>query len=897
MQSNYGLSVSVQISPNSHHKHMSILSDIANWIDGKPQFWQTALDRLVRNGILTPMDLDQIVAICKTEYGLSNATFSPVDLTSLKAYVAHTISSDSLFLSKIHGVQNISALSGSSSLEFAHSGLTVIYGDNGAGKSSYVSILKHACNTRGQKPTINGNVYDASSSSVDKKATVEYSKDGNTFNSVTLHNATVSDISLKGVDVFDSLSATHYIAGEDEIAFVPHGLALIEKFALALAEVESKLNSELQSLELSKLDYSLLQVDSTTLAHSFLIGLNSNSTRDQIRAGSQWSVNKDSRVEELKKLILEVKATDPQKLLELNKAKIARFTTLRNRFEVLEKALIGADVLDHAKKTINDFITATETLSVSSENNFSSLSLTCVGGATWKQLWESARKFYNESNNASTFPDTQGECSCPLCLQPLGEDAKKRFLDFESFVKHDAQKNHDKVSAVHSGLVLSLNSLSFDYSDFEPTVLEIEYYKSDFNTKQSQYLGDLDTQRKFILEKLQSKTLVTDMQVPVLAVNAKELIDGIILEIESENKSLGESSVEEKLTPFEKELNELVNEKKIHEFKPKLAREVFRQKKHSLLKSGISNCATRSVTVLSNQLTSKYITQNLQNAFKDELTKFGFKNVIIETGTKGVRGKQHHYLKLGEPHAGSAALKDILSEGEHRCIAVSTFLSELTLSDHKSTIVFDDPVSSLDHKWRNKIAKRIVEESQFRQVIVFTHDIAFLLMLDEYCEKQTRLIDIKGLTRKAKETGIISPNPPWDALKVSKRLGLLKDACQKLDKIERTQTEEAYKIQAQNLYGKLRETWERCVEEVVLNGAIQRFGREVQTQRLAEVIDLTQTDYTIIDNNMSKCSTYFVGHDSAGTLNDMMPNAAEVLSDVMLLESFVSDIKKRRKKN
>src|SRR5690606_34513518 len=127
-------------------------------------------------------------------------------------------------------------------------------------------------------------------------------------------------------------------------------------------------------------------------------------------------------------------------------------------------------------------------------------------------------------------------------------------------------------------------------------------------------------------------------------------------------------------------------------------------------------------------------------------------------------------------------------------------------------------------------------------------------------------LDIKSLTRKKKETGLIASNPPWDALPVGKRIGFLKDAYQKLEKIERTETEEIYKDRAKILYGKLRETWERFIEEVFLNGAIQRFGREIQTQRLSKIIYLTDGDYNLVDFNMSKCSTYFLGHDTAGAL-------------------------------
>jgi wobble nucleotide-excising tRNase len=48
----------------------------------------------------------------------------------------------------------------------------------------------------------------------------------------------------------------------------------------------------------------------------------------------------------------------------------------------------------------------------------------------------------------------------------------------------------------------------------------------------------------------------------------------------------------------------------------------------------------------------------------------------------------------------------VLSEGEHRCVALAAFLAELSTIDAQSAIVFDDPVSSLDHQHRDKVAQR-----------------------------------------------------------------------------------------------------------------------------------------------------------------------------------------------
>ncbi len=70
------------------------------------------------------------------------------------------------------------------------------------------------------------------------------------------------------------------------------------------------------------------------------------------------------------------------------------------------------------------------------------------------------------------------------------------------------------------------------------------------------------------------------------------------------------------------------------------------------------------------------------------------------------------------------------SHNDVKRYSLAAFLSELSVSANDSAIIFDDPVSSLDHEYREALAKRLADEAAGgRQVIVFTHDIAFLFML------------------------------------------------------------------------------------------------------------------------------------------------------------------------
>ena len=873
---------------------MPILKDIIDWVENKPSFWQVATERLIRNNELTSSDISELKEICKVDFGLSDFVYDAVDFDDLRDFADNSANDGNIVLSKIKNIDNINALSKSSELEFAPNGLTIIYGDNGSGKSSYVSILKHSCKTRGQKPRINDNLFDPTCSGNDKRADIEYTYDGINFTTVNLINETVSENTLKKIDVFDTYSANHYIEGEDEIAFIPQGLSIVEKLAEAVKNVEVQLSLELSSPSMRKFEYELLEVPEGTTAKLFLDKLNLNSTLDELRREAKWDSTKKVRIETLEKEIDKLKATDPKKNLKSNEDKIKRFEILANKFQNLENALTG-QTLNNLKQILNNFCVAKEALRESSNTAFSDLPIQGVGNNAWKILWESARKFYNESTQSESFPNVSDGSSCPLCFQDLEDEARDRFTKFEDFVKNDIQKSFDEAKEKYESAIENLNRLELNFEEQNPISLELNELIENYSEKQAEYLKVLSEQKEYIVGLFNSMKTIGDINAIEVDSTPKTLINELNKSLYEVNKKLKDQSIDEDLKPLLKELNQLNGEKKIYEHKPKLAREIYRQKRVGLLNQCVGKCNTRTITTLSNELTTRYINQNLKQNFKTELNKLGFKNIRIETETKGQRGKQYHYLRLDESNSNNIALKDILSEGEHRCISLATFLSELSISEHKSAIIFDDPVSSLDHKWRNKISKRIVEEALGRQVIVFTHDISFLLMIQEHSESLNCALDIKSLTRKMKETGIIASNPPWDALPVGKRVGLMKSAYQQLEKIERTETEEVYKERAKVLYGKLRETWERFIEEVFLNGAIQRFSRAIQTQRLSKIIDLTDDDYNLVDANMSKCSTYFTGHDTAGNLIEEMPNSDEFLADLTILENYIAEIRKRRK--
>ena len=89
---------------------------------------------------LAESEFDELMSIC-----LGNSEANVVSGAELSAskQAKHAV-----ILKNIRDVQHINILAPNQSLTFRGDGLTVVYGDNGSGKSGYARILKKVCRAR-----------------------------------------------------------------------------------------------------------------------------------------------------------------------------------------------------------------------------------------------------------------------------------------------------------------------------------------------------------------------------------------------------------------------------------------------------------------------------------------------------------------------------------------------------------------------------------------------------------------------------------------------------------------------------------------------------------------------------------------------------------------------------
>ncbi len=214
---------------------------IASWVKGKPIWWQHAIRLSLRDGELVPATLQEIYQIAKMERDLLDKDASYAGAESTIDTTGFEAESGEVTLTSINKVVNVGILAEDQMLEFPKKGLTVVFGDNGAGKSGYSKICRHACLARGKTPEILGNVFEVSTLPSSAIISVDI---GGATEIKEWNLGFASDNNLKSIRVFDGAVADNFVSSEDELGYKPLGLHLLEDLASVIDYVKRQVAEE-----------------------------------------------------------------------------------------------------------------------------------------------------------------------------------------------------------------------------------------------------------------------------------------------------------------------------------------------------------------------------------------------------------------------------------------------------------------------------------------------------------------------------------------------------------------------------------------------------------------------------------------------------------------------------
>ena len=241
---------------------------------------------------------------------------------------------------------------------------------------------------------------------------------------------------------------------------------------------------------------------------------------------------------------------------------------------------------------------------------------------------------------------------------------------------------------------------------------------------------------------------------------------------------------------------------------------------------------------------------------------------------------------------------DVLSEGEYRCVALAGFMAELATNDSGSGIIFDDPVSSLDHLHRKAIAQRLAEEGRTRQVIVFTHDLPFLFMLRSACthvdDPAMRTdVALRHIQKKNRTPGHCRNEAPDRAQDAFTRLKTMhKHLANCRVQYENDPDSTMWLVTARGLIDSLRQTWETAIEDAV-SPVLKTFSSKVDTKGFAKLSAITEADATTMRQHYGVCSELL--HKASDALNPVAPSPDDVEQEFDALQTWLDALAERQK--
>ena len=218
---------------------MSIIQQLLEWSEVLPAWQSDALRRLISQPELTPKDFDDVLAILKSTFGIADPQGRlPLKLNSghVPALVAP---SAKIELLAIKNLERVNAIAPNNSLPISPSGLTVIYGDNGSGKSGYARVLKRACRARDRREPIHPNAALQPSEVSPAQATFEITANG-VPEALTWTDGQPGPDLLSSVAIFDSRCADAYLEDEDDFSYVPHGLEILKRLGRLCEELRER---------------------------------------------------------------------------------------------------------------------------------------------------------------------------------------------------------------------------------------------------------------------------------------------------------------------------------------------------------------------------------------------------------------------------------------------------------------------------------------------------------------------------------------------------------------------------------------------------------------------------------------------------------------------------------
>ncbi len=830
-----------------------ITEDILEWVTTLPKWQQKLSYTLIEKKKITEEELEEIYEIFKVEMSLVEGDLSSYDIQEriYEAEESHDIKWRGV--GNIHGVNNLKT----GPVLYVSDGLTVVYGENGSGKSGYTRLLNNAFISRGDQEILH-NIYSDNPEEV--AADFQFYVDG----SIEEYSFPEKKeaFPFKAIRNFDAKSAFDDMNRESAIDFAPRELSFFNMLLSACGDIQKKLEEERKSKKVDNPTLKYFTNEGKALEQ--MTALSCKTDIDSLKEMFAITEGEKKQFDQVKKEKAGLIALDIDRQISVINKVLDTLNTATIKMDLFKQA-ISAENIEIYNEQISLFkksvlLQETNGLSVLETEGIESL-----GSPEWKLFISAAKKYYDAISQHD---------KCPLCGHKI--DEKDLIFKYWKYLESEAEKN---LKFANDALKNTRDELEkVDLSFLDDSSIQAQWLLDNYKSETEEIYKSFKKATQIIkgvLESIDSKTSINPIEF------ALPDLQGLISRVIEKKDGLNQDSVNKRIYECQKIEQEYIDKTKVIDLIPTITSYIEYLKWDSLAEE--SKIKTRGITTKQKELFEKYVTEDYLQAFEEECKKLNA-NFKVEIVSRGSSGQTLKKLQI----RGTAPGK-VLSEGEQRAISIANFLTEVRMDSRNVGIVLDDPVCSLDHKRRSLIVKRLLEEAMNRQVVVFTHEITFFMELKTEAEKKGVIFEQETIRNYFNKPGDISRIIPWQGMTVKDRTGKLKRELQSIVSLYNSGDMDSYYYRAKDWCELLRESWERAVEEILFNDAIQRYNPCVQTQRLKKA-PFTQELYSELENGMTECSAWC--HDQARAINGEIPTAEDLKKYIDCFEKYCKKYRK-----
>lgn len=783
-------------------------------------------------------------------------------------------------LSDIADVHGVNALIDGQLLSFGASGLTVVYGDNGSGKSGYARLIKATVNARHRSEILSNVFLDTPGS---PSGVLHYRIAGN--EQALMFPAPPPPEFLK-MSFYDEHCGDEYLTKESTISYRPSALTLIDGLIQVCDDVRSDLAAQIKDNEGTAL---ILDLPEATPAHAFVSTITDATTSEQVDTAISLPPDITTRLAAALGEEARLASSNPQE----EKVRLANLAgqirTLGEGINELVNFLSVEQTIARAKLRAAA-MTARQAATLAATRSFDDEPLPGVGSETWRALWSAAREYSTaEAYHEHQFPVIDDRSVCVLCQQPLGDGAKQRLQRFEQYMTDTTERDAVDAERAFATSMEELRGLEFATAAQVAALASLDGHDKQLGADARDLLAKGEEHRRTVVQ-----FLISDNPSP-LPLPEGEVTDQLRVAATSLLKlSAGTDVAQFKATLNEVKLvrTELQAQVRLSESVEKIKAELVRRAELMALKKARTAADTGAITQKAAALTRQYATDRILDQFIRETERLGLERVTLED-LGGRKGRLNQRPGLLGATKGVGA-RNVLSEGEQTALGLAGFFTEAIFDESKSAIIFDDPVTSLDHVRRDRVAERLAQLAKDRQVVVFTHDVVFTGNLTSAASREGVALIERAIERRGIDPGVCIESFPWKVKDFGSRLNHLTNELVRLIKERPELVQGRWEERVATWAGYLSETWERCVTTEIMNEVFDRGSSEVKMMKFRVLAAITAADDQDLQEGYNATSRWGRRHDKAAETNYVAPEPQELQRELDRLVKWQKRMKKYR---